>query len=241
MILPTWGELENYYCAYSRVKNTTPSVPNPYYEEMATRRYNYSPLPDQSAVSLVFLNGATDSPGHNTLCRSGRFIWCRNLRYEGRHNSGLRQLSLTVDHGKKRFLVAENNVLCIPSQIYISNSRYFRTVAKTFRGFSSVFSYENSVALMRQTTQDDRPTFRDRLSADNPFKPGALVAPRLGYFYPTAGLTAPATQDTPHPCGIVLGRSVMPEFVGREFYRVRFGSTTYERVHPIQMEIINEV
>ena len=31
------------------------------------------------------------------------------------------------------------------------------------------------------------------------------------------------------------------EFIGREFYRVRFGDTTYERVHPVQLEIINEV
>ena len=45
-----------------------------------------------------------------------------------------------------------------------------------------------------------------------------------------------------HPCGIVLGRSFdRDDYMGREFYRVRFGDTTYERVHPVEMEIINEV
>ena len=48
--------------------------------------------------------------------------------------------------------------------------------------------------------------------------------------------------DKAHPCGIVLGRSLpVDSFAGKEFYRVRFGDTTYERIHPVQMEIINEV
>ena len=45
-----------------------------------------------------------------------------------------------------------------------------------------------------------------------------------------------------HPVGVVLGRSrdVSPHS-GRELYRVSFAETIYEEVHPIQLEIINEV
>ena len=45
-----------------------------------------------------------------------------------------------------------------------------------------------------------------------------------------------------HPYGIILAPSFNnTDYSGREFYRVRFGGTTYEKVHPVQMEIINEV
>ena len=48
--------------------------------------------------------------------------------------------------------------------------------------------------------------------------------------------------DQQHPCGIILGKEIIDDkFIGKEFYRVRFGNTTYEKVHPIQMEILNEV
>jgi hypothetical protein len=79
------------------------------------------------------------------------------------------------------------------------------------------------------------------ISEDNPFSPGTLVAPRLGYFFPERSVRKPESLDSEHPFGIVLGPSLLPDHIGKEFYRVRFGSTTYERVHPVQMEIVNEV
>jgi hypothetical protein len=83
-----------------------------------------------------------------------------------------------------------------------------------------------------------------QIQDDNPFRPGTLVAPRLGYFYP---MPAQPHSDKPpladvHPYGIVLSKSfINNEEYGREFYRVRFGDVTYEAIHPVQMEIINEV
>jgi hypothetical protein len=52
-------------------------------------------------------------------------------------------------------------------------------------------------------------------------------------------------EDKPqaaHPVGVVLGRArnVSPHS-GRELYRVSFAETIYEEVHPIQLEVINEV
>ena len=52
-------------------------------------------------------------------------------------------------------------------------------------------------------------------------------------------------QDRPeatHPVGVILGRArnVSPHS-GRELYRVSFAETIYEDVHPIQLEVINEV
>ena len=45
-----------------------------------------------------------------------------------------------------------------------------------------------------------------------------------------------------HPVGVILGRArnVSPHS-GRELYRVSFAETIYEEVHPIQLEVINEV
>ena len=45
-----------------------------------------------------------------------------------------------------------------------------------------------------------------------------------------------------HPYGIILGRSRdTSHYAGRELYRVNFGGTIYEKVHPVQMEVVNEV
>jgi hypothetical protein len=101
--------------------------------------------------------------------------------------------------------------------------------------------------MMAKNGGHDKEHFEDMIKGDSPFKPGTLVAPRIGYFHPESapnvvGSTASFLLDTEHPCGIVLGRSLIDDrYIGKEFYRVRFGDTTYERVHPVQMEIINEV
>ena len=107
--------------------------------------------------------------------------------------------------------------------------------------------------MMLKNSDYDRDEFENLLRKENPLKAGTLVAPRLGYFYPEqpasllqggggSYMNNKPDSDEEHPCGIILGSSLVnDEYSGREFYRVRFGGTTYERVHPVQLEIINEV
>jgi hypothetical protein len=235
---PTWQELQTYHCSRKWLSATShPAVPNPYYEDAATRRYNYARSLDRSECRLVFLQGVLDDPRNKTLVRGGRFIWCKNLRYEGPGTEGLRQISFTVDNGQKRFLVSENHMLCLPSKLYINNNRFFRRKEKTFTGFSSVFAYPQAITMMCNHYDGTKEDLINQVRNDSPYRPGTLVAPKLGYFYPMG-----TASETPHPYGIILGHSVdNSSYGGREFYRVRFANTTYERVHPVEMEIINEV
>ena len=233
MNLPTWGDLTAFYCSNK-------SEHNPYFEDFSVRRYNYASSLDRNVCRLVFLKDVLKDKSNKTLCRSGRFIWCKKLRYEGKDEKGLRQVSFTVDKGKKRFLVSENNVLCVPSKVYVGNNKYFRSKLKTFHPFSSVFSYNNTLAMMSRADTQEIGQFREAIEKDNPYKPGTLVAPRIGYFFPE--VSSGQAPDQQHPCGIILGKEIIEDqFIGKEFYRVRFGNTTYEKVHPIQMEILNEV
>jgi hypothetical protein len=193
----------------------------------------------------VFAKDVLKDSYNRTLVRHGRFVWCRNLRYAGIGDDGLRQLSFTVDHGTKQFTVSENNILCLPSKTYVNNNRYFRRKDKTFIPFSSAFFYQKAMEMMGIHHPQGPSGIREDLKRDNPYRSGTLVIPRLGYFFPQQppSNTKPVDfllQD--HPCGIILGPSYQnDETAGREFYRVRFGDTTYERVHPVQLEIINEV
>lgn len=238
MLIPTWGQLVENFCSIE--KN------NPFYEHFATRRYNFAASIDRHSCRVIFLKDVLNDKRNKTLCRNGRFIWCRNLKYEGTNDSGMRQVSFTVDRGEKRFKVAENNMLCLPSQICVTNSRYFKLKQKTFLPFSSVFSYENSFKMMLKNSGKSLESFEDLLRKDNPYKPGTLVAPRVGYFQPNippSKINKEISSERQHPCGIILGPSPLEldAYVNREFYRVRFGKTTYEKIHPVQMEIINEV
>ena len=244
MNLPTWGDLYDHHCTIKKVGGDPARTlsRNPFYEDMSVRRYNCSPAADTTRFRLVFLRGVLDNPENKTLVRNGRFIWCTSLNYEGRREDGLRQISFTVDKGHKRFIVAEDNVLCIPSKIFINNNRFFRPKDKTFAGFASVFAYQKAINVMATARNIKGEDLREVIRSDSPFGTGTLVGPRLGYFYPALypALGMPNLVEQ-HPCGIILGKSFSNEEYGREFYRVRFGKTTYERVHPIQMEIINEV
>ncbi len=242
MKLPTWGELVTLYCS----KMIFNQSPNPNYEDFSVRRYNYAPYDDKDVCRLVFLKDVLKDKTNKTLRRNGRFIWCKNLKYEGRDEKGFRQISFTVDKGKKRFLISENNVLCVPSKIYVNNNKYFRSSSKTFHSFSSVFGYKNTLKMMAKAENLSLDDFERKIEEDSPYKPGALVSPRCGYFFPQIDadkLDKEIAHDKQHPCGIVLGRHFADDhkYVGKEFYRVRFGDTTYERVHPVQMEILNEV
>lgn len=237
MTFPTWGQLVEGFCSVKKQ--------NPYFEEFARRRYNYAASVDKNSCRLIFLKDVLENNTNKTLRRQGRFIWCSNLKYEGVNSSGMRSISFTIDKGRKRFKVAENNMLCLPSHICVTNSRYFKSNQKIFLPFSSVFSYKNSFNLMAKNSDLTVEELQERLNIDSPYRPGTLVAPRLGYFYPDP-VPKKTNKDilshSQHPCGIILGRSPNKnEYVTREFYRVRFGNTTYERVHPVQMEIINEV
>lgn len=84
--------------------------------------------------------------------------------------------------------------------------------------------------------------FSDLLQKENPYRPGTLVKPRLGYFQPEIDIERINKEGLllqQHPCGIILGRSYgQNDYVQKEFYRVRFGKTTYEKIHPVQMEIV---
>tara|TARA_R100000234_G_C4994661_1_gene177237 strand:- start:97 stop:861 length:765 start_codon:yes stop_codon:yes gene_type:complete len=254
MSLPSWRDLYKYHCTSSKISENNVTQDNPYYEYMSERRYNYSTANDIKSCRLVFLKDVLNNPQNKTLIRKGRFIWCKDLKYEGRDTTGIRQISFSIDKGQKRFTVSENNCLCVPVKSYINNNRFFRSREKTFIAFASVFAYKNTFNMMLKNTDYAREEFKRVLENDNPLKPGALVSPRVGYFYPEqiGGLQRVGgknalmhnKQDSyeEHPCGIILGPSfVNDDATGREFYRVRFGDTTYERVHPVQLEIINEV
>ena len=241
MNFPTWGELIDYHCTAKEVYTETSRSKNPFYEPFGLKRFNYASTLDKDSCRLVFSKSVLSNPDHKTLCRKGRFLWCKNLKYEGKSSNGLRSISFTVDKGNKRFCVEENNILCIPSKIYVSNNKYFRTKDKVFFPFSTVFSYANTTKMMAAETGISQSDMQNRFLSDSPYKPGTLVAPRLGYFYPDSG-TEPIPRHTEHPCGIILGPALIDNgYIGRELYRVRFGETTYEKVHPIQMEVIHEV
>lgn len=240
----TVGELLDSYCTIKSIYSSGRyfSNENPYYEDFSTRRYNYSPSEDRHKIRLIFLRSVLLDPNNKTLRRGGRFIWCKNILYNGRDDKGMRTISFTVDNGNKRFVVAEDECLCIPSKSYVNNNQLFRTKDKTFFPFSSVFSYDKAIKMMSKGKGIDPEKMKKIIKEQKPFRPGTLVGPKKGYFYPMASLNSPYIRDEKHPCGIILGESFLEnKHINREFYRVRFGDITYEKVHPIQMEIINEV
>ena len=234
MDFPTWGRLLENFCSNRKVHE--------FYENFANRRYNFAASNDQSSCRLIFLKDVLKNPTNKTLCRHGRFIWCRKLHYEGTNEKGLRSISFTVDKGNKRFHVGENNILALPAQVCVSNNRFFKSKQKTFHPFSTVFSYQKALRMMSHSRELDPESLVEIIEQDNPYRPGTLVKPREGYFYPDIDpkkLNTDILSDRQHPCGIILGSgSGNNDYVGKEFYRVRFGGTTYERVHPVQMEII---
>ena len=234
MDFPTWGRLIENFCSNQRATE--------FYEHFANRRYNFAASNDNSSCRLVFLKDVLHDPTNKTLRRQDRFIWCRNLHYEGKNNAGLRGISFTVDKGNKRFKADENNILALPSQICVNNNRFFKSKQKTFFPFSTIFSYHKTASMMARNAELDIDTFYDLVESDSPYQPGTLIKPREGYFYPDIDpkkINREIMDTREHPCGIILGKNTgASDYVGKEFYRVRFGDTTYERVHPVQMEII---
>ena len=287
----TWFDLADHFCARRICIGGTI---NPHFEVCASRRYNYARSADSTAVRLVFLEGASAHPSHKTLSRNGRFIWCKKLRYEGLNSAGLRCISFTIGNGKKRFTVSEQDVLCLPSAVYINNNAFMRNYDKIFSAFASVFCYEKAVRIMfrNDTTHNNLEEFEEMLRAHRPYKAGTLVAPRFGYFMPNRSTLSDTLQEvcrtycaanychekygdlvrilsrshgrpTPaeykhlldgffewsktapsafHPYGVILGDARNTSgYSGRELYRVNFGGTIYENVHPVQVEVVSEV
>ncbi len=287
----TWYDLADHFCA----RRQSWAGNNPYFEKFAARRYNYANQPDTRSVRLVFLKNVGEDPRNKTLIRDGRFIWCRDLTYEGLSSDHRRQISFTIGKGKKRFLVSESDVLCLPSSVFVNNNSYMRNHDKVFSAFSSVFTYDKAIQLMYRNNPDCSKTleeFENTIQCESPYQPGALVAARCGYFMPDKeklsahmreivesfcqqnnsnnliaellrGLTghyyldprdslrdtiskffewSQESTETTHPYGIILGKArENSSYAGKELYRVNFGGTIYERVHPVQMEIISEV
>ena len=291
----TWYDLADHFCA--RENSLLDGGKNKYFERLAARRYNYATRDVVGAVRLVFLKDVAKDKTNKTLVRNGRFIWCKNLKYEGRNDAGYRMVSFTINKGNKRFCVSEQHVLAIPNNIYIHNNSFFRKYDKIFVSFSSVFDYREAARIMKRQDDgdwEDVDDFLDYLRCETPFRPGTLVKARRGMFFPnlkklqstmkeltnefciSQGLLKHSSrlndylagrphsymsddkelmkvvcqfndwcQDKPqavHPVGVVLGRArnVSPHS-GRELYRVSFANTIYEDVHPIQMEVLNEV
>jgi|TARA_R110000803_G_scaffold194928_1_gene258098 hypothetical protein len=293
MTTKTWYDLADHFC--TREKSLLDGGDNQYFERLAARRYNYAKKSTPGAVRLVFLQSAGADSTNKTLLRNGRFVWCKNLRYEGINKDSLRKLSFTIGKGKKRFVVTEEDVLVIPGNIFINNNSFFRNYSKVFSSFPSVFNCRECLKIMRRSDEYDWGSldeFAEYIASYTPFRPGTLVQPRLGLFIPKidkleekmselSGLYCDASalnskrgdlisylsgrdyittdkalldlfhgfrdwcEEEPlakHPVGIVLGRSrnISPHS-GKELYRVSFAETIYEQVHPIQLEVLNEV
>ena len=289
----TWYDLADHFCA--REKSLIDGGDNHNFERLAARRYNYALKVPPGAVRLVFLQSAAKNSTNKTLLRNGRFIWCKNLRFEGLSESNLRKFSFTIGKGQKRFTVTEHDALVIPGNIYINNNSFFRKYEKVFSSFASVFACRECLKIMRRNDGYEWKSldeFIEYIKSYTPFRPGTLVAPRLGFFIPrisklqekVAELSGKFCQEKSmsnrkqelisylsgrdyittdksllklfndfnewcrgessaiHPVGVVIGqtRNVSPHS-GRELYRVSFAETTYERIHPVQMEIVNEV
>ena len=288
----SWYDLADNFCAR---RTSLGKVVNPYYESFATRRYNYAKSVDRKSLRLVFLNGVGKEKVNKTLVRDGRFIWCKGLRYEGNSSDGTRVLSFTISKGKKRFMVGENNILCLPSTVYVNNNAFMRNYDKIFTAFSSVFCYDKALKVMMKNDKREWSSFEEfesHIIEKSPYKTGSLVSARMGYFMPNRDKLSSKMESLVlsycsennchnkqyeltdilshrdkflykgnntelianffqwcethsgaiHPYGIILGRSRdTSSYAGRELYRVNFGGTIYEQVHPVQMEVINEV
>ena len=291
----TWYDLADHFCA--REKSLLDGGDNEYFERLAARRYNYATKNIPGSLRLVFLKEGAKNKTNKTLSRDGRFIWVKNLKYEGRDKEGYRNVSFTINKGNKRFVVSERHILAIPHNIYINNNSFFKKYNRIFASFSSVFNCREAAKLMKRNDDNhwnDLDDFMEFLRSESPFQPGALVRPRKGLFFPrlnklqekmsdlslefcqSEGLTkfsgrlnqylagrsyshttadpelldvfhrfnkwSDEKPEAAHPVGVILGptRNVSP-YSGRELYRVTFAETIYEDIHPIQLEVINEV
>ena len=190
---PTWYNLKAYY-SYHKTVMTGPYVknqyePNPMYEPLTRRRYNYSKIVDTKRVRIVFLNRLVEEkPEYKTLIRDGKPLWCYDLRYEGVVDNN-REFSFRLDGAKtKRFKVTENFALLVPQRVFIDHVISARFVPRTpYSQFGSVFRYDNCRQMMYRNRIDDHrhlslKEFCDLLDNDSQIRIGNLVKPRVGLF-----------------------------------------------------------
>jgi hypothetical protein len=181
----TWYDLADSFCA--RSDSLISGGKNKNFERFAARRYNYAHNPPAGAVRLVFLRDVALDKNNKTLSRDGRFVWCKELKYEGKNSDGYRTISFNIRNGNKRFHVSEQHVLAIPHNVYVNNNSFFRKYNRIFTAFASVFDYRDAVKVMRRNDDNrwkDLDDFVDYLRCETPFRPGTLVNARNGMFFP---------------------------------------------------------
>ena len=265
----TWYDLADHFCA--RQSSLIDGGKNKYFERFAARRYNYAHSAPIGAVRLVFLSDAAKSKNNKTLFRDGRFIWCKKLKYEGRDEAGYRMISFTIRNGNKRFHVSEQHVLVFdyreavkimkrnddgrwqdlddfmdylrcespfrPGSLVGAKKGMFFPRLKKLQDTMSVLSKEfcETTGHLKHNTRLD-----EYLTGRSPVHLGQQDELR-GVFRQFNEWCQDRPEAT-HPVGVILGRArnVSPHS-GRELYRVSFAETIYEDVHPIQLEVINEV
>jgi hypothetical protein len=193
---PTWYNLKAYY-SYHRTVLSGPYTksqyePNPMYEPLTRRRYNYSKIIDTNRVRIVFLSRlAEQKPDYKTLIRDGKPLWCHEMRYEGIIENN-RAFSFRLDGAKnKRFVVTEDFALLIPQRVFIDHTVSARFTPRTpYSQFGSVFRYDNCRQMMYKNRVEEHRHFSfvefcNLLDNDCQIKVGNLVKPRVGLFSPT--------------------------------------------------------
>ena len=220
--LSTWYSIADSFCA--RQVSLLAGGPNPYYEHFADRRYNYATSSVPTGVRLVFRDGVKENPTNKTLARKGRFLWCKNMRYEGIGDDKYRHISFTIASGQKRFNVTERDFLSIASNVYVNNNSYFKKYNKVFTSFSTVFAYRDALKMMKRNDgyRGDVDEFADKLSADSPFQPGVLVYPRKGYLFPRLSKLSSTldglVEDYCMECGAYTRRTTLLNYLtGRDY------------------------
>lgn len=241
---PSWQEMRTHLSCYQDVNGRK----NPFYEPFTRNRFNPSKVTDGEIVRIVFLNSLTrdHGPAYRALVKSGRPVWCTDLRYDGVDNSAQRQFSFRLTKGKKRFVVSEKYALLIPSRSYIHpawpNSLHLND-GMLFK-MGTVFAYPPAVRAMylASTARKEGTSligFEEQIRSDHPLVPGSLVSPRIGMFRLTHLLHG-EDPDAAFPYGLVLRREkeTYSELFGRELFMIRFGQQIQRNVHIAELEPI---
>jgi len=221
---------------------------NPFYEPFTRNRFNPSKITDGAVVRIVFLNSLVRDHGraYRALVKSGRPVWCADLRYAGLGEDGQRRFSFRLAKRKKRFVVSEKHALLIPTRAYIRpawpNSLHLNDGALFKMG--TVFAYPPAIAAMYANRSPVESSlslaeFEENIRQDHPLTPGSLVSPRLGLFRMTALLSG-EDPNAEYPYGLILRREneTYSELFGRELFMVRFGQQIQRNVHIAELELI---
>jgi hypothetical protein len=226
---------------------------NPNYEPAFERKYRVSKRVFEIAIRVVFLDSLlrdeSYSKGYSRLVKDGAPIWCYNLKYEGLSSRGYRRFSFTLENELKRFIVDSRHALLIPSRSGVT-PKFYDGYTHRCKNFGSVFAYAPAVQAMFEASAQPAESvveFFSYLKKESPFRPGALITPRLGLFsLVTRNRSEILAGNLPFPYGVVLKRGkeeyeTAGNLFGRESYEVMFGSEIYKDVHPNELEIVSHV